>query len=84
MTLHTPLRQADAPAPPSGLTDAEIARSVEDVFGHSSASRGSPIKALVVGGQVTPAGEVDWLYQKKAAQDSVRCLAGVTEVVNQW
>jgi osmotically-inducible protein OsmY len=36
----------------------------------------------VQGGVVTLSGEVDWWYQKDAAEDAVRKLAGVVLVIN--
>jgi osmotically-inducible protein OsmY len=76
-------QQPGTPPAASALTDDEIARAVESAFGWTTVLNKTGIKALVVDGQVTLLGEVDWLYQKRAAQDTVRLLVGVTGVSNQ-
>ena len=38
---------------------------------------------MVEGGWVTLSGDVDWQYQRQAANDSVRCLMGVTGISDQ-
>ena len=41
------------------------------------------IKVQVQNGLVTLSGEVDWWYQKNAAEDTVRKVVGVVMVSNQ-
>jgi len=64
-------------------TDADIARSVRTGLEWSTAVPTGAIKAMVEGGWVTLTGEVDWQYQRRAAADSVRYLAGVTGVSDE-
>jgi len=68
---------------PSQRTDADIARSVQNVLAWSSALPEGAVKAMVEGGWVTLSGTVDWQYQRQAAADSVRHLMGVTGVDDQ-
>jgi osmotically-inducible protein OsmY len=70
----------------SGLglrSDADIARSVENVLSWTSFLPADAVKVLVEGGWVTLSGEVDWQYQRQAAADAVRYLLGVTGVSDQ-
>ena len=70
----------------SGLglrSDADIARSVENVLCWTSLLPTDAVKVQVEGGWVTLSGEVDWPYQRLAAADAVRCLMGVTGVSDQ-
>lgn len=66
-----------------GRSDADIARSVENVLSWSTVVPGDAVKVLVERGHVTLTGDVDWQYQKMAAAASVRDLMGVTGVSNQ-
>ncbi len=67
----------------SKRTDADIARSVENVLEWTSALPAGAIKVMVEGGWVTLSGDVDWQYQKQSASDSVRFLMGVQGVSDQ-
>jgi len=70
----------------SGLgarTDADIARSAENVLEWSTSVPDGAIKVMVEKGFITLTGEVDWQYQRLAATDSVRFLSGVTGVSDQ-
>jgi osmotically-inducible protein OsmY len=64
-------------------TDADIARSAENVLSWTSFLPADAVKVLVEGGWVTLLGEVDWQYQRQAAADAVRSLLGVTGVSDQ-
>jgi len=70
----------------SGLgerTDADIARSAENLLSWTSTLPTDAVTVMVEGGWLTLSGEVEWQYQRQAAADSVRYLAGVTGVSNQ-
>jgi osmotically-inducible protein OsmY len=70
----------------SGLgkrTDADIAESARNVLSWSNALPENTIKVMVEGGWLTLSGEVEWQYQRQAAANSLRHLAGVTGVSNQ-
>lgn len=63
--------------------DNEIAKRVADVLEWDSQVPRDTIQIKVQNGWVTLTGEVDWQYQRKAAEDDVRKLSGVTGVGNQ-
>lgn len=63
-----------------GRTDADIARSAEQVLGWSTSVPDGAIKVMVENGFVTLSGDVNWQYQRLAAAASVRFLMGVTGV----
>lgn len=70
----------------SGLgarTDADIARSAENVLEWSTSVPDGAIKVMVEKGYITLTGDVDWQYQRLAAAASVRFLSGVTGVSDQ-
>jgi osmotically-inducible protein OsmY len=63
-------------------TDADIAHAALDaLFWHTEVP--NSLKVLVDGGWLTLEGEVDWQYQKAAAEDAVHHLTGVTGVTNR-
>jgi osmotically-inducible protein OsmY len=62
--------------------DEEIARVVSDALGWNVFVPHDRVKVRVRDGVVTLSGEVDWWYQKDAAEDAVRKLAGVVLVIN--
>ena len=64
------------------LKDEEIAETVAKVLSWNSGIPQHRIRAVVQGGHITLDGDVDWKYQKEAAEDSVRHLNGVTGVTN--
>jgi osmotically-inducible protein OsmY len=64
-------------------TDADIAKSVENVLEWTTWVPDNAIKVLVEDGWVTLSGDVDWQYQKQSASDGVRFLSGVTGVSDQ-
>lgn len=64
----------------SKRTDADIARSVENVLEWTSYLPKDSVKVMVEGGWVTLSGTVTWDYQRDAAARAVRYLMGVTGV----
>jgi osmotically-inducible protein OsmY len=63
--------------------DTDIARSVVNALDWNVSIPKDRIKAGVSKGWVTLEGEVDWYYQKRAAEDAVRLLTGVRGVTNK-
>lgn len=64
------------------IDDEAIASRCMDVIRWNSALPEERIQIKVQQGWVTLEGEVDWQYQRQAAQDAVRKLAGVVEINN--
>ena len=64
-------------------TDADIARSVENVLQWTTYVPKDSVKVMVESGWITLSGEVDWEYQRQAAAKGVRYLMGVTGVSDQ-
>lgn len=64
-------------------TDADIARSAENVIEWTACLPTDGVKLMVEAGWITLSGEVDWQYQKQVAADALRYLVGVTGVSNQ-
>lgn len=67
---------------PAILRDEEIAETVGKVLLWNSGIPQHRIMTVVQNGHITLNGDVDWKYQKEAAEDSVRHLNGVTGVTN--
>ncbi len=67
----------------SNRTDADIARSAENVLDWNTYLPNDRITVKVEGGWITLAGEVDWDYQRHAAISSVSHLMGVKGVSDQ-
>lgn len=69
---------------PSDKKDAddEIAERVLNMLAWDVAVPNKAIRVKVQEGSVTLDGEVNWNYQRKAAEDDVRKLSGVCEVIN--
>jgi osmotically-inducible protein OsmY len=63
-------------------TDDKIARAVLEVIEWDVKVPSHWIKPVVDHGLVTLKGEVDWEYQRKTAEESVRRVSGVTDVYN--
>jgi len=62
--------------------DDEIAkRALSVIEWHAMIPQGA-VKVTVQKGLVILAGEVNWQYQKKTAEDAVRKLSGITGVIN--
>jgi osmotically-inducible protein OsmY len=65
-------------------SDEDIARAVSNTLEWHILVPHDRIKVMVQdGGMVTLSGEVDWWYQKEAAEDAVRKLVGVVLVSNR-
>jgi len=61
--------------------DDEIAKRALDILRWSLVSS-EAIKLTVHSGLITLSGEMEWQYQKKAAEDAVRKLSGIVGVIN--
>jgi osmotically-inducible protein OsmY len=64
-------------------TDADIAAAVERAIEWNVLVPDDKIHPMVEGGWVTLNGEVEWDYQRRAAEAGVRSLLGVTGVTNR-
>src|SRR5271165_4508868 len=64
----------------SKRTDADIARSAQNVLEWTSWLPTDAIKVKVENGWITLSGEVEWDYQRQFAKDAVRSLFGVVGV----
>jgi osmotically-inducible protein OsmY len=67
----------------SDHNDTEIARAAAEALGWKTSVPRDRVKVSVTKGWITLEGEVDWHYQKEAAEDTVRHLPGVRGVLNQ-
>jgi len=63
-------------------TDADIARAALNVLAWNSFVPAGNIRVAVHDGWITLAGEVEWQYQRVAAEDVVHALWGVRGVTN--
>lgn len=63
-------------------TDADLAQAVEHALEWNVRVPRGAIKPMLEGGWVTLTGEVDWDYQRRAAEATVRNLLGVTGITN--
>jgi osmotically-inducible protein OsmY len=63
--------------------DEDIARAASNALEWNVAVPHDRVKVQVRDGAVTLSGEVDWWYQKSAAEEAVRHLMGVVSVSNQ-
>ena len=63
------------------IADDEIAKRALDILRWSLAPS-DVVKLTVQNGLITLNGEVEWQYQKRAAEDTVRKLSGIVGVVN--
>jgi osmotically-inducible protein OsmY len=66
----------------SERTDADIALAVERALEWNVLIPDGRIRPMVEGGWLTLSGEVEWEYQRGAAEEAVRNLLGVTGVSN--
>lgn len=57
--------------------DGDIAESAANMLAWATSVPDDAVKVKVEGGWVTLSGEVEWQFQKQAAADAVRYLAGV-------
>ncbi len=63
--------------------DADIAHSAVNALNWNFSIPKDRVKVTVTKGWVTLDGEVEWQYQKRAAEDAVRYLRGVRGISNQ-
>ncbi len=63
-------------------TDADSARAAATALDWNTQGPLTTVKATVSNGEVTLEGEVDWYYQKAAAEKAVRDLSGVKGVIS--
>ena len=66
----------------SERTDADIAQAAEHAFKWNISVPGNRIRVIVENGRITLEGEVDWQFQKSAAEEAVLHLTGVKGVTN--
>jgi osmotically-inducible protein OsmY len=66
----------------SRRTDEDVAQAAVNALRQNVLVPDGDVKATVSNGWVTLEGEVEWMYQKQAAEDAVRYLAGVVGVTN--
>lgn len=64
-------------------TDADIARSAENVLLWTTYLPKDSVKVMVESGWLTLTGEVEWAFQRATAAAAVRYLSGVTGVSDQ-
>jgi osmotically-inducible protein OsmY len=67
----------------SHRSDADIARAAVDALQWNSSVPPDRIKVMVKKGWTTLEGDVDWWYQRTAAEEAVRRLTGVVGVSDQ-
>jgi osmotically-inducible protein OsmY len=67
----------------SHRNDADLAKAVEGALRWTTFLTKDQVKVMVEKGWVTLTGEVDWEYQRKAAEYAIRYLLGVTGVSDQ-
>jgi osmotically-inducible protein OsmY len=66
----------------SERSDADIAQAAEHAFKWNISVPGNRIRVIVENGRITLEGEVDWQFQKSAAEEAVLHLTGVKGVTN--
>jgi osmotically-inducible protein OsmY len=66
----------------SARTDTEIAHAAVNALKWNTEVPSDRLKVVVEAGWVTLSGEVDYQFQKNAADEVVRCLTGVTGMSN--
>ena len=65
------------------IPDDEIARRAVNVLKWNSMLPCDAVQVSVSNGWITLSGEVEWQYQRSAAEDAVRPLPGVIAVINK-
>lgn len=73
----------DAGVDSAKRTDEEIASSVRSVLQWTEGVPESAIKITVEKGVVTLSGEVEWDYQRNAAESAISRLRGIVAVLNE-
>ena len=66
----------------AAVPDDEIARRATTILKWNSLLPADRIEVSVKNGWITLSGELDWQYQRSAAEDAVRPLPGVVAVIN--
>jgi osmotically-inducible protein OsmY len=69
-------------SPSSVRDDSDVATSIAHVIDYNTALPEGAIKARVDDGYVTLEGEVEWPYQREAAEKAIRHITGVRGVAN--
>ncbi len=64
-------------------TDEDIAAAAIDRLASNASVPHDAIKVAVESGRITLAGQVDWFFQKDAAEQDIRRLSGVVELNNE-
>jgi len=64
------------------ISDDEIAKRAAKILAWDTLIPQNSIQVTVKNGHVTLAGEVNWWYQRKSAEDDIRKLSGVAGVFN--
>lgn len=67
---------------PGYLTDTDIAKEVANTLERNLMVPEDKIQIRVADGEVTLDGEVEWYYQRMAADEAVRDLPGITHITN--
>ncbi|HVO66658.1 MAG TPA: BON domain-containing protein [Syntrophales bacterium] len=67
----------------SERTDVDIAQAAEDALAWHVWAPKERIKMIVENGRITLEGQVDWQFQKEAAENAINHLTGVKEVINR-
>ncbi|HLZ01121.1 MAG TPA: BON domain-containing protein [Bradyrhizobium sp.] len=67
----------------SKTEDDQIAKRALDILKWNSTVSPYQIDVLVEAGWITLSGEVNWQFEKRAAEDSVRKLSGIVGVTNK-
>jgi osmotically-inducible protein OsmY len=70
-------------APGSDRTDGEIAATAIERFAWDVSIPKDAVMVTVEGGWITLTGQLDWWYQRNAAEQAISGLLGVTGVSNQ-
>lgn len=82
LELHLPESLSLVTNQPAGFTDQQVTANVADVLANDPRVPRAAVRALVRDGVVTLSGQVEWSFQRKAAEDAVRSLRGISSVIN--
>jgi osmotically-inducible protein OsmY len=64
-------------------TDDEIAKRAVNILTWDTAVPDNAVQVTVRGGRVTLTGQVEWQFQRQAAEEAIRKLSGVIGIINQ-
>jgi osmotically-inducible protein OsmY len=70
-------------APGHVRSDTDIARAAEQALGWNSMVPAGKVRVIVDKGWITLQGQLEWDYQRRSAEKTVRALAGVVGVSNE-